>query len=214
MESIEWEPPKKRTKREFSLSSPLYQESSTPLMHTKPSKPNQKPKSDLDILCEMADVLYSLEVKPFLERQSSEIGDILNTSTKEIPDGSYYSHPSESLNFLPSPLPRTTSRTKENPHRQEQKRTLQAQQSQFRIKRFLSPKPHAKPSNMRHTRKPFVPIVQKFDCPYQEHDSSSQPQFTTDSHPSEQKPQPKTQLFTQRFQFHSYHFNELDDFGR
>lgn len=84
IDTTEWEPPKKRIKREaVSDSSPYftYQDrpmlSSTVIVNNSGQSPKvKKAKSDLDILCEMADVLYKLEVKPFIEKgsQSKEGG--------------------------------------------------------------------------------------------------------------------------------------------
>lgn len=206
IDTTEWEPPKKRMKREFTAtdSSPYFtlQENATPstvIVNSPraPRKAPKKPKSDLDILCEMAEVLYKLEVKPYLPKESTEDidessgvtgGEEFVEEDAQVEESSDQEQPqerdqdedssAEPLSLLTSaaqdqPPSKTELQQKLHQHQlrsqEQQRQAQQSQQSQFHIQNYTHSKPPSKPELHIYECKPYVSTLQKFNYPQQEY---------------------------------------------
>lgn len=235
IDTTEWEPPRKRMRKEPSSSYfNAYQERPRlPVPLSTPSKPPKAPKSDLDILCEMADVLYNLEVKPGLEARESPSSFYSRDESDEQDEGGEMRENDavgddsgslgEPILQLPVSLPReTTIVSSDPPHPKfelQQKlhqHQIRAQQAQFQTQFSV------KPPNPKPERKPYVPTLQRFNYPQQDYFHSynpypQQPYPVPSTPPQRQTEQPKVQHFQQRLQFHQsypYHFNKQELQGR
>eukprot|EP01127_Copromyxa_protea_P002052 TRINITY_DN11939_c0_g1_i1.p1 TRINITY_DN11939_c0_g1~~TRINITY_DN11939_c0_g1_i1.p1 ORF type:complete len:450 (+),score=86.01 TRINITY_DN11939_c0_g1_i1:49-1398(+) len=228
IDTTEWEPPKKRIKRDFgSDSSPYFYRNESPapssITINNSHIQKKKSKSDLDVLCEMANILYKLEVKPSQGPEShqelssgegsEDRTDIRTGSVSEedvasllgISGGTPVSAEPVASILAPSP-PKSELQHKLQSRIQEQ------QSKQFQVQSFpVSWQPQGK------IDKPSTP-VQKFSYPYQNYSYQPQPtrspfvpkQQTQVLQSSEQR---ATQQYQQRLQFHQsypYHFTKQD----